>query len=199
MAQELVLASASAARKAVLSQVGLTFLVEAAAIDEGHVKAACQQEKLPPEQAALRLAELKARRVALRHPQALTIGADQILICNGRWFDKPRDRQEAAENLMFLRGQCLTLVSAVYIVEESLRVWSYHEQAYLTMRLFSESFLDAYLDRMGESITQTVGGFFLEGLGAQLFSRIDGDFFTILGLPLLPLLGFLRDRGVMET
>lgn len=191
----LILASGSSARAALLTAAGVEFEVLLARIDESAVKEALGAEGAPARDIASALAELKARRVGARRAGRLTLGADQILVCDGRLFDKPADRAEAAEHLRTLRGKTHQLLSAAVICEGETPVWRHVGQAKLTMRPFTDAFLDAYLDREGEAVLSTVGAYRLEGLGAQLFQRVDGDYFSILGLPLLEVLGFLRARG----
>ena len=136
--------------------------------------------------------------VSTRRRNALVIGADQVLVLDGALFDKPVDRADAAATLRRLRGRRHELVSAVAVVLDGATIWRHAEAAHLTMRPFSDDFLDAYLDAVGEAAYASVGAYFLEGAGIQLFSEIEGDFFTILGLPLLPLLAFLRERGAVR-
>ncbi|GGG31894.1 Maf-like protein [Caldovatus sediminis] len=196
-APRLVLASASPARRAVLAAAGLRFEVATAAVDEDAIKASARAEGIRPSDAALLLAEAKARRVAARDPEALVIGADQILVCEGRWFDKPADLEAARAQLRTLRGRTHELVTAVACWRQGERVWQHVAVPRLVMRDFSEAFLDAYLACEGEAVTGSVGAYRLEGLGVQLFSRIAGEHAAILGLPLLPLLEFLRGHGVL--
>jgi septum formation protein len=195
--ETVVLASASSSRRQLLAAAGVPVEIEAPRIDEENVKAALRAEGASAEQAAETLAELKAQRVSSRWPEALVVGADQMLECGGVWFDKPPDRAHAAGHLRALSGQEHRLVCAVCVVYRGARIWHHMDQARLVMRPLSDDFIDAYLESVGESVLSTVGAYRLESLGAQLFSRVDGDYFTILGLPLLPLLGFLRDRGVL--
>lgn len=192
----LVLASGSRTRAAMLEQAGVSAVLDKPLIDEDEVKAAGRAEGVPAEAVAEALAELKAQRITRRHPGALVVGADQMLECEGRWFDKPADRAAARAQLLDLRGKTHRLVSCAVVVRDGERIWHKVDSARLTMRNFSESFLDDYLDRVGDDVLHSVGAYQLEGLGAQLFQRVEGDFFTILGLPLLPLLGFLRVHGV---
>lgn len=145
------------------------------------------------------LAEAKARAVAARHRGALVLGADQMLECGGAWFDKPANLEEARAQLEALNGTRHELVTAAAIVRDDAVLWRALERAHLTMRRFSDDFLDRYLAAMGRRVLATVGGYELEGLGAQLMARIEGDYFAILGLPLLPLLDFLRGAGALET
>lgn len=198
-APALVLASASRSRAALLTNAGLGFTQDAARVDEAAVKAALQAEGAPADRAAETLAELKAQRVSARHPGALVIGADQMLECDGRWFDKAADRAEAAANLRALSGKPHRLISAVCLLRDGVRLWHHVAEARLTMRPLSDDFIAAYLDAVGEAALDSVGAYQLEGLGAQLFSRVEGDHFTILGLPLLPLLDFLRNHRVVPT
>ncbi len=128
---------------------------------------------------------------------ALVIGADQILDCDSAWFDKPLDRMRAAADLRALSGKRHSLATVVCVVRDDLRLWHHRESARLTMRPLGDAFIEAYLDAIGEDSLASVGAYQLEGLGAQLFSRVEGDYFTILGLPLLPLLEFLRNHGVV--
>lgn len=192
----LVLASGSRTRAAMLEQAGVSAVLDKPLVDEDEVKAAGRAEGVPAEAVAEALAELKAQRITRRHPGALVIGADQMLECEGRWFDKPADRAAARAQLLDLRGKTHRLVSCAVVVRDGERIWHKVDSARLTMRNFSESFLDDYLDRVGDDVLHSVGAYQLEGLGAQLFQRVEGDFFTILGLSLLPLLGFLRVHGV---
>lgn len=191
----IVLASGSSARARMLEQAGISFAVDVAAVDEAAVKAAMAEETGSPARVAEVLAELKAVRVSARHPGLMVIGADQMLDCDGTWFDKPADRAAARDQLLALRGRTHRLTSSVVAVRDGRRLWHHSEAAKLTMRNFSEAFLDQYLEQAGEAVLASVGAYQLEGLGAQLFMLAEGDFFTILGLPLLPLLDFLRENG----
>lgn len=195
----IVLASASTARRAVLEAAGLRFEALPAAVDEAEIKAAAQAEGIPPADAALMLADAKAERIARRNPDALVIGCDQLLVCEGAWFDKPADLAAARAQLQALRGRTHDLVTAVVCHRHGGRVWQHVAVPRMTMRDFSDAFLDAYLAAEGEVLTRSVGAYRLEGPGAQLFARIQGDQPAILGLPLLPLLAFLRQHGVLAT
>ncbi|TAN75437.1 MAG: septum formation protein Maf [Magnetospirillum sp.] len=190
-----MLASASAARRAMLEAAGVAFTVDVAAVDEEAVKQGLRLETTNPARAAETLAELKAVRVSARHPGLLVIGADQMLDYDGVWFDKPSTLDEARRQLITLRHHTHRLTSAVVAVRDGRRMWYHTEHALLSMRNFSNGFLDAYLARAGEAALASVGAYQLEGLGAQLFLKVEGDFFTVLGLPLLPLLDFLRENG----
>ncbi|MBK1656763.1 Maf family protein [Paracraurococcus ruber] len=196
-APPLVLATASTARQAVLRGAGLAFTAEAAAVDEAAIKESAQAEGIPVEDAAMLLAEAKAQRIARRHPEALVIGADQMLVCDGRWFDKPVGMDGARAHLRALRGRTHELVSALVCWRQGQRVWQHLARPRLTMRDFSDDFLEAYLAAEGEALLSSVGAYRLEGPGVQLFSRVEGEHAAILGLPLLPLLDFLRQHGVL--
>jgi septum formation protein len=193
----LLLASASAARRAVLEGAGLRFTAQAAAVDEAAIKESAKAEGLPAEEAAMLLSDAKARRLAARRPEALVIGADQMLVCEGRWFDKPPDMAAARVQLLALRGRGHLLVTATVCWRDGERVWQHLARPRLVMRDFSDSFLDAYLAAEGERVLGSVGAYRLEGPGVQLFRSVEGEHSAILGLPLLPLLGFLRDHGVL--
>lgn len=191
----IVLASGSAARRRMLEQAGVAFAVDKAAVDEDAVKQAMREETANPGRVAEVLAELKATRVSARHPGLIVIGSDQMLDCDGQWFDKPEGLPGARAQLQALRGKTHRLTSAVVAVRDGQRLWHHVDSARLTMRRFTDAFLDGYLQRMGEAATTTVGAYQIEGLGAQLFMAVEGDHFTILGMPLLPLLDFLRENG----
>jgi septum formation protein len=193
----LILASGSAIRATVLRNAGLVFEVVPPQVDEAEMKRALQAEPAPTEACAIALAELKAQRVSTQRPDALVIGADQMLECDGAWFDKPADRGAAAAHLRALRGKTHALVGAVVLAQGGRILWRHVERARLTMRSFDDGFVDAYLDAVGDAALQSVGGYQLEGLGVQLFSHVDGDHFMILGLPLLPLLDILRQHKVV--
>ena len=196
-APRLVLASASVARRDLLRAAGLEFQVRSAPIDEAGVKNAARSEGQSVEQAALRLAEQKARHVAVQEPDALVIGADQILVCGDAWFDKPASIAAARAQLLTLRGQSHELVTAVLCLRGSEPLWHHVDRPRLTMRRFSDAWLNAYLDAEGETVMSTVGAYRLEKLGVHLFDRIEGDHAAILGLPVLALLRFLREEDVL--
>jgi septum formation protein len=195
-APEVVLASASRSRLELLRRAGLHLRAEPARVDESEVKTSLRAEQADAAAAAETLAELKASRVSLRAPGALVIGADQILDCEGRWFDKPPDRAAAVAHLRALGGKTHALATAVCVVRDGVRIWHHREAPRLTMRPLDEVYIESYLDAAGPAVLETVGAYRLEDLGAQLFTKVSGDYFTILGLPLLPLLGFLREHGV---
>lgn len=195
----LILASASPTRAKLLAAAGVRIVQEGAAVDEAQVKAALRGEGASAVQAAEALAELKALKVARHHPGALVIGCDQMLECEGRWFDKPGSRAAAREQLLALSGRSHKLVTAAVVVRDGQRLWHHVATATMTMRPFGENFVEIYLDAAGDAVHSSVGAYQLEGLGAQLFSRVSGDYFGILGLPLLPLLDFLRSHGVVPA
>ena len=193
----LVLASASASRRALLTGAGLAFEARPAAVDEAEIKLAAQAEGLTAGEAALLLAAAKAERIARRDPEALVIGCDQLLVCDGVWFDKPEGMAGAAEHLRALSGRPHVLETATVAWRGGRQIWQHLERPQLTMRPLTESFIAAYLALEGEAVLGSVGAYRLEGPGVQLFSQVQGEHSAILGLPLLPLLGFLRQHGVL--
>lgn len=195
----LVLASGSATRKALLDAAGVSVTAVRPLVDEGAVKKALRDAGVGAADAAVSLAESKALRVAADYPQALVIGSDQMLDCEGRWFDKPDSPAAARNQLLALRGRSHRLCTGVAVAAEGRIVWRHVEEATLTVRPFSDAFLDRYLEQAGSAVLGSVGAYQLEGLGAQLFERVSGDHFTILGLPLLPLLDCLRRLGALPT
>jgi len=192
---EIVLASGSATRRHLLTQAGLRFTARAVAVDEVALRDAAQAEGASGEEAALMLAEAKAMRV--RDPDAVVIGADQILVEGERWLSKPDDLAAARAQLWSLRGKTHSLATAVAVRRGGVTIWTHVESPLLTMRRFSEGFLDAYLEAEGHQILSSVGCYRLEGMGVHLFDRVEGSFASVLGLPLMPLLGFLRQHGVL--
>jgi len=190
----LVLASASAARAALLENAGFSVTRSPAMIDEAEVKEAFRREGADPATCATALATAKAERISRRHDGELVIGADQMLVCGDVWFDKPPDLDHARAQLMALRGRTHQLVTAIVVFRDGEDLWHHVARARLTMWAFPDDFLDRYLAAAGESVLGSVGAYQLEGLGAQLFTHIEGDYFTILGLPLLPLFDFLRTQ-----
>ena len=194
----LILASTSQSRRTMLSAAGVAFSAEAPGVDEDAVKDSLKGEKAAPAAIAETLAELKARKISLRHPDAFVIGADQVLDCDGVLYDKPPDLAAARRQPQSLRGKTHRLTAAVLVALGDARLWHHTQVATLQMRPFTDAFLDGYLAQVGEAACRSVGAYQLEGLGAQLFSRIEGDYFTILGLPLLPLLDFLRGHKLVE-
>jgi septum formation protein len=181
-----------------LEAAGVPVTVDPSAVDEGAVKTAMRAQGASAAETAEALAAVKAQQASGRHPGLLVVGADQMLECNAAWLDKPADLAQARETLLALRGRTHELVTAVCVVRDGLILWHHVASARLTMRAFGDDFLESYLNKIGAAACDSVGAYQLEGLGAQLFSRIDGDHFTIIGLPLLPLLNFLRGHGVIE-
>jgi septum formation protein len=199
-APTLVLASTSAARRAMLTAAGVPHEALAPHVDEDELKAALAAEAAAPRAVADALAEAKAVKVSRRLPAALVLGADQVLaLSDGTMLDKPVDRADAAAQLRRLRGVEHRLISAAVIAENGTAVWRIADTASLAVRAFGDGWLEAYLDAEGDAVLGCVGGYRLEGLGAQLFSRIRGDYFTVLGLPLLAVLDYLRTRGVIAA
>jgi septum formation protein len=196
-APNVILASASIVRKRLLIAAGINIITTPAHVDEEAVKQAHKADGTSAVDTATALAEIKALRISSSVPGALVIGADQILVCGVEWFDKPQDMDHAKGHLCALRGQTHELATAAVVIRDGVRIWHHAETPRLTMRPFTDAFIDEYLTREGVDILSSVGAYRLEGLGAQLFSRIEGDFFSILGLPLLALLDFLRLHRVV--
>lgn len=199
MPHPLILASASAVRAELLRQAGVAFDVVPARVDEAALQAGLVAAGALPRDMADALAEQKARRVSGRHPDRLVLGCDQVLAFEGQVFGKPRDKEEAAGRLRALRGQTHALISAVVLYQGTEPIWRHVDTAHLTMAPFSDAYLDGYLDRGWPGLGSTVGGYRVEDEGIRLFSRIEGSHFSVLGLPLLPLLGHLGRMGVIDA
>jgi septum formation protein len=197
MAEPIILASASTARARLLDAAGVPFTIQPAAIDEERIKNASREAGSSAMTCALALAVEKARDVSARHPEALVIGADQILVAGDEWFDKPTNLAEARAQLQLLRGRTHVLATAACVVRGDKQLWHATCAPEITMRSFSEAFLDRYIAAEGDALLGSVGAYRLEGLGVQLFERMIGDHFAVLGLPLLELLDFLRSRGAL--
>ncbi len=195
----LVLASASPTRARLLTAAGVEFQVEPAEIDEAAVKLAFRADRSEARDCALALADAKARWVSRCDRDALVIGADQILVCDREWFDKPADLGAARAQLQALRGRTHVLATAVCASRAGERIWQHQCAPKLRMRRFSDGFLDDYLAATGAAVLGSVGAYQLEANGVQLFDRIQGDYFAILGLPLLELLGLLREFGAIAA
>lgn len=180
-----------------LEAAGLVFEVESPRVDEEAAKASLRAEGLKPRDQADALAELKALSVS-RKRGGFVIGADQMLAIDGDVLDKPKDAAEARTHLEHLRGKTHELITAAVIAKEGAIIWRHIDTPKLRMRAFSDAFLDSYIERAGENVLHSVGAYQIEGLGAQLFERVEGDYFSILGLPLLPLLSFLREHNVVQ-
>jgi septum formation protein len=196
-AARIILASTSETRQQILAAAGIDPVVRVSGVDEDEIKRALGSEGATAEEVAMILAETKALRVARLEPEALVIGADQVLVVDGKLFDKPANLAVARETLLALRGRQHQLLSALAVARDNAVIWRHIAEAKLTMRKFSNKFLDAYLKSLGEAALTTVGGYRLDGPGVQLFNDVKGDYFTILGLPLLPLLDFLRAHNVV--
>lgn len=194
-----ILASGSQTRLTLLKSAGLAFTVLPAAIDEGAIKDALTSEnsEIDPADVAEVLARAKGEAVSAANPDSIVIAADQTLSLDGQIFSKPADLEEARDTLLQLRGKEHFLHSAVAIAEGGEVTWAHAESSRLKMRRFSFGFLGEYLVRAGDDVCQSVGAYQIEGLGLQLFEELDGDYFSILGLPMLPLLDELRRRGVL--
>jgi len=195
----LILASASEARRRLLEAAGLEIGLRPAAIDESEIKESYRAEGASPAEVANALAELKGFKVSAMLPEAFVIAADQMLDLEGSWFDKPGDIPDAKDHLRRLSGKTHRLLSAAVVMQGGQRLWHRLDHATLTVRPLSEDFIDWYCAAAGESILQSVGAYRIEGLGAQLFEQVRGDHFTIQGLPLLPLLSFLRLHGYLKA
>jgi septum formation protein len=194
-AEPLVLASRSSVRRALLDAAGVPVEVVPADVDERELEAGAPS-LAPPEVAAL-LARSKACSIAQRHSGRLVLGADQMLALGSERFAKPADRAAARAQLRALAGRTHELHSAIAFVRDATVLFDHVNTARLTMRAFSDRLLDSYLDAVGDAATASVGAYQIEGLGIQLFERIDGDYFTVLGLPLLEVLGYLRRCGCL--
>lgn len=199
MIQPLVLASASHIRQTLLRNAGVSFEVRIARADEAALRESMLAEGHGPRDIADALAEMKARKVSAKSPEALVLGCDQILAHRGEIFAKPATPEEARDQLERLRGDTHELLSAAVIYENGAPVWRHLGAVRLTMRAFSDSYLEAYLARNWNRVRHSVGGYKLEEEGVRLFSRIQGDYFCVLGLPLLEVLAYLGLRGVIET
>jgi septum formation protein len=191
----LMLASKSASRRAVLESAGIPIDIEPADVDEREIEAQAGFDD--PGQVAALLAREKAKAVSAKHPGRMVLGADQTLALGKRRFSKAPNRAVAREQVAALRGNTHTLHSALAVMRGGAVLFETVDTAHLTMRKFSDAFLDSYFDAVGDKALSSVGGYQLEGMGIQLFERVEGDHFTVLGLPLLPLLGWLRQAGLL--
>lgn len=197
--KKLILASGSTIRAQMLVNANVVFEVEKPRVDEELIKAALVAEGAKPRDIADTLAEMKARKVSEKHPDALVIGSDQVLDHAGALFSKPKDRSEVEAQITMLSGQKHQLLSAAVICENGKPLWRQIGVARMQMRDISPSYLQAYLDRNWPSLRHSIGGYKLEEEGVRLFSRVDGDYFTVLGMPLLEILSYLSLRGDLET
>ncbi|MCD2174694.1 Maf family nucleotide pyrophosphatase [Rhizobium sp. C4] len=193
----LILASGSPFRKQLMDAAGLIFAAEPASIDEREIEAPLAAAGASAESIALALAKAKASEVAGRHSASFVIGSDQVMSMDGRLFHKCTSVEMARDQLRSMRGRTHRLSSAISIVRDDREVWSHVSVADMTFRNFSDAFLDDYIERAGPKVLLTVGAYSYEGLGQQLFEKVEGDFFTIIGLPMLPLLAALRDLAII--
>ena len=193
----LLLASASPTRASLLHEAGVPFEVRPARVDEDSVKDSLLAEGAQPRDIADALAELKALRVSASNPGALVLGADQVIGFGSELVSKSSSLTEAAALLRRMCGKSILLVTAAVLAKDSRPIWRHVDRIALTMRVFSEDFLTEYLAQEGETVLGCVGAFRVEGPGLQLFERIEGDYFSILGLPMLPLLTALREQGII--
>lgn len=192
----LILASGSSIRRAMLSAAGLDVVVDPAGLDESAIKAAHDGDD---RELALALARAKALETSRRSSQNWIIGGDSLVSVDGRRFDKPTSRDEAAEHLRYFSGRQMRLTSAGALAHDGRADWSFAAEARLHVRLLSDDFIHTYLEAEWPAVSYCVGVFRMEGRGVTLFDRVEGDHFTILGLPLLPLLGALRERDLMAA
>jgi septum formation protein len=193
----LVLASQSASRRAMLTEAGVPFTARAADVDERGIEA--EMYGAAPDQVALALARAKALAVARHEDEAWVLGSDSLVTVDGRRFDKPRSRAEAAEHLAFFSGKVMELHSAAALARGARAEWDHADVARLTVRNLPDSFIERYLDAEWPAVSGCVGVFRIEALGVQLFDSIEGSHFTVLGMPLLAVLGALRERGVLAA
>ena len=199
MARQIVLASGSAIRGQMLSNAGIAFEAIVPRVDEEMIKIALQAEKATPRDIADALAETKARKIGGKHPDKLVIGCDQVLDFDGQILSKPQTPEEAREQLKALRGKRHSLLSAVVVYHQLEPLWRHVGQVRLYMRDISDSYLNEYVDRNWPSLQSSVGGYKLEEEGVRLFSRIEGDYFTILGLPMIEMINYLTASGDLKA
>ncbi len=199
MTGSLILASASPFRRMLLDNAGIRYQAKAADIDERAIEAEVEEQKLSPEDVALVLAEAKAKNVGQDFPGHLVIGSDQTMSLGPRVYHKPRDMDEARRHLLSLSGAVHQLNSAIVLTRDDDVLWKHVSSAKMSMRALTADFIDRHLARVGDKALSSVGAYQLEGEGIQLIDGIEGDYFTILGLPMLPLLAKLRELGVIDA
>lgn len=199
MPHHIILASGSEIRATLLRNAGIAFDVEVAKVDEEMLRMGLEAEQAPPRDIADALAEAKAAKVARKNPDALVIGCDQVLDFEGQVFSKPKNVEDARRQLKALRDNRHTLLSAVVVFHQGEPVWRHIGMVRLQMRDFSDAYLEEYLERNWESIRWSVGGYKLEEEGVRLFHRVDGDYFNVLGMPLIEVLNYLMVRGDLTS
>lgn len=199
MSDRLILASGSEIRATLLRQARLEFEIMTPRVDEAALKSAMTAEDATPRDISDALAEMKARRISAKHPDGFVLGCDQVLDFQGNLISKPTTKQEAVDQITALQGNRHSLFSAAVIVEDNKPIWRHVGQVRLFMRTLSDAFIQDYVDRNWDSIRHSVGGYKLEEEGIRLFSRIDGDHYTVLGLPLIEILNYLTLRGMIKS
>lgn len=192
-----VLASGSQTRRALLKNAGLDFIAEPSDVDEDSIKKICKAEGQSVECAAETLALAKAKKISSERKGMLVLGCDQMLECEGHWLDKAANTKTAQAQLEFLSGKTHRLISAAVLVRDGKQIWDVTQSAHLTMRSLSADYINAYIAHMGERLLGSVGCYALEGLGSQLFQKVEGDHFVIMGLPLIAFLQALREQDVL--
>lgn len=197
--EPIILASGSTSRRRMLEAAGIEVHAEAPRVDEEEIKHSGKAAGMKPPEVAEALADLKASKIAHKYTAGYVLGGDQMLECDGHWFDKPVDRADAFNHLRRLSARTHTLYSAAVLFHNGVRVWHHIDHATLTMRSLSDAFIERYLDAAGDAVLSCAGAYQVEGLGAQLFTKVKGDHFTIQGLPLLQVLDFLRTRRVIPV
>ncbi|MBT5185800.1 MAG: septum formation protein Maf [Kordiimonadaceae bacterium] len=195
---KIILASKSISRQKILAAAGLEAVIISSNIDENIIKNDMTIKGAKTTEISEKLAQQKALKISKDHPDDIIIGGDQILVCEGRSFDKANTIKEAKENLQFFRGKTHELITSICIIKNQEVIWTYTTCPKLTMRDFSDDFLDIYVENAQEALLHSVGCYFIEESGSQLFSKIKGDYYAILGMPRLPLLSKLRELGVLE-